>query len=333
MKRKTVKPMKGNDTISCMQEALLRHEKICIAGHSNPDGDAIGACLALGLSLQKAGKKVTVLLEDFAKKYDILEGKELIGEPKEAPELFVVLDCGGVDRLPAFARQWMEQARLTLQVDHHTSNPYFAHFNLVEEDASSTSEIVYTILRNEFPIDRRIALDLYAGLIYDTSAFHHTCTAPSTLRIAGELVSYGFDFTAVYDRFFYEKSFGETKALAKGIDHAERYFDNKCVLSTLTAQEIKDCGCTSKELDGIIAALNNIQQIEVACFLYERESGEIKGSFRGKGDWDVCVLAQQFGGGGHVKAAGCTFQCSLEEAKKQVLDAIGAVVHAKSELH
>lgn len=189
-----------NNTKQEILEKIAQAKTIQIAGHTNPDGDAIGACLAFGLALEKAGKDVTVLLEHYAPKYDVIPGKHLVKEAAAKADLFLALDCGDKGRLGA-AADWFHQADVTINIDHHSSNTYYGQYNYVEGASSSTSEIVYGFLEGNYPVDQDMAAGLYAGLIYDTGGFRHSSTSPNTMRVAGALMETGIPFTDIYNRF------------------------------------------------------------------------------------------------------------------------------------
>lgn len=310
-----------NNTKQEILEKIAQAKIIHIAGHTNPDGDAIGACLAMGAALEQAGKEVCVLLETYAPKYDLIPNGHLVKEAKTAADLFLALDCGDEGRLGT-AAEWFKKADFTINIDHHGSNTRYGQMNYVEGDASSTCEIVYGFLQGNYAVDEKIASALYAGLIYDTGGFRHSSTSPKTMRIAGDLMEKGIPFTEIYNRFFDSRSFSELKIMGQALENAEIYFGGKVICATITSEEIRKCNGTNKELDTIINYLKGVQGVEVACFLYEKTQTEVKASFRGADGKDVCRLAQQFGGGGHVKAAGCTIEAPIEKAKEMVLTEI-----------
>ena len=132
-------------------------------------------------------------------------------------------------------------------------------------------------------------------------------------------MAYGIPFTEIYNRFFDARSFSELKIMGRALDNAELLYDGKVVVSTITTAEIEALGGNNKELDAVINYLKGVLGVNVACFFYEKTETDVKGSFRGNDGYDVCALAQKFGGGGHVKAAGCTITAPIAEAKAMVL--------------
>lgn len=304
-------------------EQIAKANVIHIAGHTNPDGDAIGACLAFGAALEQAGKQVFVLLEPYAAKYSILPNQHLVREPEEKADLFLALDCGDFERLGA-AGAWFEKADQTINIDHHSSNTRYGDLWYVDGAASSTCELVYDFLDGTYPINTDMAAALYTGILYDTGAFRHTSTAPKTMRIAAALMETGIDFTKIYHRFFDSRSFSELKLMGQALQNAKLYLSGTVICATITAAEIAACNGSSKELDAIVNYLKGVEGTKIACFLYEKTDTDVKASFRAGDGQDVCALAQQFGGGGHVKAAGCTITAPLEQAKDMILKAIAA---------
>ncbi len=312
---------KMNDTFEQIQQVLQNCDTIAIGGHQSPDGDAVGACFAMAYALKKQGKRVFVLLEEFAPKYDMIVKKELLLPFEEytgfAPDAFVALDSGEKQRLGA-AEAVFEKARQKINIDHHASNTYFAAYNYVDSNASSASEIVYRFLREFVSLDKEIAAALYAGILYDTAGFRHSSTSPFTMTAAAELMTYPIDANKIYTAFFDSRSFSELKILAKAFDKAQLYFDKAVIYTALSLEEISQCHGSSKEVDGVVNFIKGVENVKIACFLYEKAENEIKASFRCTDGFDVCKLAQCFGGGGHVKAAGCTIHGSIKQAWEKI---------------
>ena len=257
----------------------------------------------------------------------MIPNSHLLAAPEGAgdADLFLSLDCGDLERLGA-AKEIFLKTPMHINIDHHESNTGFGLLNYVDADASSTSEIVYELIHGLLPIGAEEAAGLYAGLIYDTGGFRHSSTAPRTMQIAGELMACGIPFTAIYNEFFDARSFSEAKILGKAMENAELLFGGKAICSTITNAEIAACGGTNKELDAIINYLKGVRGVEVACFFYEKTETEVKGSFRGNDGYDVCALAQKFGGGGHIKAAGCTIAAPIARAREMVLAEVEKMV-------
>ncbi len=314
-------------SLDFIREMIEQNDNIVLCGHTNPDGDAIGACLALGSAIELIGKKVSVLLEDYGGKYNLIPNKHLVVSPEEVLEvdLFISLDCGDKERF-MYIIDVFERAKKTLNIDHHKSNTFFADYNYVDKQASSTCEMVYGILNGNFPVDEKIALALYTGLIFDTGGFRHSSATPDTMRIAGELMSYDIPFNKTYTAFFDEKSFSEAKLLGKAIDNMELLYEGKLVITTISLEEVEACKGSLKELDGVVNYIKGIQDSLVSCFIYQKTKDTVKASFRSEDGYDVAEFVGQFGGGGHMKAAGCTLMMGIEEAKAFMIEKVKPLI-------
>lgn len=304
-----------NNSFEEIRQTIDNSENIIIAGHTNPDGDAIGAVLAFAFALKSKNKNIYVLLEEYGQKYDCIAGKEFIykGDYSNVnADLFISLDCGDAERLGK-AKELFENM-YTINIDHHISNKYFGKLNFVDANASSTSEIVYKLLTGWIDIDKNIASCIYAGLVNDTGGFRHTSTTPVTMSIASELITYPFDFSKIYNSIYHSHTFTEVKIMGEALMNSELLCNGKFALSYISMDTIKKYNGTPKDVDGVSEYLKNIPNTVVSAFLYEKGENQIKASLRSEDGFDVSELMLQFGGGGHKKAAGCTLECSLVEA-------------------
>lgn len=309
-------------------EEIKKAENIVLAGHVSPDGDAVSANFALALAIKKLGKEPIVLLEKYSDTYNYLKGHNFVytGEQdKLNPELFISLDCGDISRLGR-VEEVFKRAKKTINIDHHMSNDDFAHINVVNKEGSSTSEVVFEIIKKmeedfgkEF-IDEDIATIIYTGIVFDTCGFKHKSTGKRTHQIAGELIEKGVDSSMVHTNIIYTHTLGNTRLLAKAIENMQ--VDGNISISALSKEDIlKKCNASFDELEGISGYLLDIKGIDVSAFLYEKRDGSIKVSFRSK-EINVNEIAGKFGGGGHKLASGATIKATLEEAKEIVLKEI-----------
>ena len=193
---------------------------IAIAGHIRPDGDCIGSCTALYLYLSQykkelAFQKIDVYLEEpLGREFSILAGFDKIRHSyntQEKYDVFISLDCGSTDRLGK-ALKFYESAAKTINIDHHISNQAFAGVNYVVADASSTCEVLYTLMEED-RITKEIAESLYVGIIHDTGVFKHSNTSEKTMNIAGRLISKGINFSYLIDESFYAKTYIQNQIL------------------------------------------------------------------------------------------------------------------------
>lgn len=296
-----------SDFMKAVQEA----DTIAIAGHMRPDGDCVGACMGLYgyIKSNYPDKAVTVYLEEFPEAFDYLREEQAFLEvcgQGESYDLFIALDCGDEERLGEVL-QVMKRAKHVFCVDHHITNTQFAEENFVFPESSSTSQILYTFMEDE-KINYETACALYTGIVHDTGVFKHSCTTSETMRIAGKLMDKGIPFGKIIDGSFYMKSYKQLQIMGRCLLESVRILDGRCIFSVVRKSVMDFYNAKPSDLDGVIDQMRTTEGIEVAILLDEREPGEYKVSMRSNELVDVSSIARFFGGGGHVKAAGCTIE-------------------------
>jgi len=281
---------------------------VAISGHVRPDGDCVGATMALYQYLNKTLKdaKVDVLLESPSPVFAEIAGfSDIISEKMQDQvyDVFIVVDSVP-DRI-GFAYAYFQKAKKTINVDHHISNPGgVCDAEYIVPEASSASELVYDLLDKTY-MDAELAKTIYIGIIHDTGVFQYSNTSPKTHRIAAELLEYGFDFPKLIDETFYEKTYVQSQILGRTLLENILLMDGQCAVGVVSKKTMDFYHVTSKDFEGIVNQLRIIKGVEVAIFMYEQDTLEYKVSLRSCGKVDVSRVAQFFGGGGHVRAAGC----------------------------
>lgn len=296
-------------------------QTIYITGHTNPDGDCIGSTFGFALAMAKLGKKPVILLEDYADRFNILEGSEYVfnGDYSHIePEIMFSIDCGSKERM-GIAESVFERAAYTYNIDHHISNTAFGSVNIVNAAASSACEVIYEIISQFVDIDKDIATALYTGLLTDTGGFRHNCTSERTHQIAGKLVALGVDTPTIHTKFLMEHSLAEAKIFARAISKME--LKNKIAYTYVTKEDMEGCGASPKNLDSIVGYLLNTEGAEVSLFASERENNVVKLSFRSK-NIDVNAIAALYGGGGHILAAGASAEGNINDVLSNVISEV-----------
>lgn len=295
-------------------KAITKADTIAIGGHMRPDGDCIGSCMGLyGYIISNfPDKKVSVYLEDFPEAFHYLKAEEAFVKKADAYDLFISLDCGDEERLGE-AGAVMKQADFVYNVDHHITNTKFGDENYVVADASSTSQILYTLMEDE-KISYDVACALYTGIIHDTGVFKHSNTSGETMRIAGKLMEKGIPFGEIIDGSFYMKTYKQLQIMGRCLLESVRILDGRCIFSVVKQDVMEFYEAKPSDLDGIIDEMRTTDGIEVAILLSEREKGEFKISMRSNDIVDVSEIARFFGGGGHIRAAGCSIKGSAFDA-------------------
>ncbi len=310
-----------------LSDRIAKVDSIAIGGHVRPDGDCVGSCMGLYLYLKETcpEKQVDVYLQDIPDIYRFLKRADQIREnidPTQVYDLFISLDCGDEGRLD-FSMPLFEQAKETFCVDHHISNVGFADENVIEPEASSTSEVLCTLLDPD-RFTEEIAEAFYLGIIQDTGVFQYSCTSPETMRVAARLMETGIDAPKIIRETFYEKSYRQNRMLGKALEESRLACQGKVICSVIRLEDMKQVGATPKSLDGIVSQLRDTRGVEASVFLYETDPGEYKISLRSGERVDVARIAITFGGGGHMRAAGANASGDPDEIIRQIVDQIEA---------
>lgn len=290
-------------------------KRIGISGHVRPDGDCVGACLALWQFLHKnfPQAEVKVLLEEPQEIFRNLKGFDRIISDFPEEEVFDVyfaLDCNE-ERLGE-AVKYFQAAVKTINIDHHVSNTGCGDVNLIRPEIGSTCEVLYDLI-GEGHLDKDIAEALYTGMIHDTGVFQYSNTTPETMRKGANLISYGFDFARLIEETFYQRTYIQSQIMGRALMESIRFMDNRCIVSAVTRKTMDFYNAGPKDLDGIVNHLRNIKGISCAIFMYEADVLEYKVSMRSDDKVDVAKVAVYFGGGGHARAAGCTMRGTFHD--------------------
>ena len=289
--------------------------KIVILGHVNPDGDCVGSCLAVYNYIKEwdSSKTVTVRLERLPSKFSYLSGFDAIETEagEETYDLCICLDSSDEERLGDF-KSCFDRSAKTICIDHHITNRGYAQENVIDGHASSACEVVYGQL-DESRISKRVAECIYTGIIHDTGVFKYSNTSRNTMEIAGKMMEKGIDFGTIIDGSFYKKTYMQSQILGRALLESITFLDGRCIFSVVRKKDMDFYGVDKSDLDGIVDQLRVIDGIECAIFLYETGIHQFKVSLRSNSIVDVSRIAAYFGGGGHVRAAGCTMSGSVHD--------------------
>ena len=304
--------------------ALKQAETVAIGGHIRPDGDCFGSCMGLYQYIKSVypNIKVDVYLEPVPECFHMFPvAKEILHEVKDVVyDLFISLDCASVDRL-GFSQCLFDRAKKTLCVDHHISNSGFASENYIVPEASSASELVYHLI-DKTAITTEVAECLYLGIVHDTGVFQYSSTSPETMEAAAELMRRNVRASEIIDKTYYEKTYVQNLMLGKALQESCLLLEGKVIASHITRETMDANHIKPSDLEGIVSQLRVTKGVEVAIFMYELEKNEFKVSLRASGDINVSKVAQFFGGGGHVKAAGLTMKGTSQEITDKLLEQI-----------
>lgn len=310
--------------MNSLLDLIRNSNEIAVISHINPDGDSIGSIMGLGLALKQIHQNVKIFIcDDIPKKYQFIPGIDIVKQYKpEEPidfDLCFVLDCAEKARL-GNSEKILEKSKKVINVDHHVSNNFYGDINIVDTEASSTSEIVYSLIKEnlQLRIDASIATCLYIGIVTDTGRFIYDNTSAYTHKIVAELLDLGINLQEIVVHIYQTKSENSVRLLGHILSNMDIIYNGKVAMLFITSDLLKQFSVHHSEIDGMIDYARDIEGVEVAIMLKNLDSNRVRVSFRSKNNVDVNKLAREFNGGGHRKASGATVEGSLEQVKKQV---------------
>jgi phosphoesterase RecJ-like protein len=296
----------------------------------NPDGDAIGSLMAMGLSLNAVNKKTTLYCESpIPAVYRFLPEVHRVEHHINSTDydLAVILDCGNLQRIGTAASAVRGMPAIA-NIDHHITNTGFGHFQIIDTSACATAEIVYKLIKQmDIPIDSAIATSIYTGILADTGSFRFSNTNRAAFAISQEMVELGVDPYDIAQHVYGTYSLSRIKLLNLALDSIEISKNGKLSIMTLTKEMFDQTHTQPEDVDGLINYAKRIKDVKVAALIQENQNGIEKSedsnrfhvSLRSDGAIDVAVIASSFGGGGHSTAAGFSIDATLPDIKSQII--------------
>jgi phosphoesterase RecJ-like protein len=304
-------------------EAIENNNSFLLLSHIDPDGDAIGSLIAMQELLRRRGKEAVAYDRDGVPEiYRFLEGSgEIVSTLPSRPfDAAIFLECPSARRAGAECGPLVESIPLWVNLDHHEDNANFGHINILAPGAAAVGEIIYDLYEAlGEPMDSTIAEALYTAIMTDTGSFKYSNTTPRSHEISGRLIELGAVPDVVY-REVYEK-LSPAAALLAARAHSTLTLEDAIACITITRAMLDEVGATAEDTHDIVAFGRPIRTVQVALLFRETEN-DIKVSLRSKGGVDVNKIAVGFGGGGHLRAAGCNIKGTMEEVKEKVFTAV-----------
>jgi phosphoesterase RecJ-like protein len=305
-------------------DALASCASVLISVHRNPDGDALGSQLALFDALERMGKSVRAHnLDPVPEIFRFLPGSERITFGKEVAGRFdalVVLDAEP-QRTGLFNGTY--PARTLVNIDHHITNPREWPLTWLDPDAAATGEMVFHLLeRMNAPIDKMIAINLFAAIFTDTGSFRYSNTSPESMRIAASLIEAGADPWIVTENVYESFAFRRIKLLGTVLAGTERSEDGRIAWVVVTDELYRTTGTSAEDTDNFVNFVRAIKGVEVAVLFRQTGPEQFKISLRSKGRVDLSHVAQAMGGGGHRNAAGGILDGPFPATRERVISAV-----------
>ncbi len=307
-------------------EAINKSDNIFIASHINPDGDNIGSSLSLALALKKLNKNIIVLSTDIIPNdYLFLPGTELYQEYDESLgpiDLLIVVDSSDIDRLGR-NKDLLNNSKIVVNIDHHITNTFFGNINIVDEKSAATGELIYYFIkRMGIKLDKYIATNIYTAINTDSGKFSYESVSSDTHRIAADLIDVGIDVNDINIKLYESTSMESTNLFIRTLATLNTHCDNKIATVKVSQKMLEETNTSLNDTEGIVSFIRTIDSIEVSCLLKEIDSSQIKISLRSKNYIDVASICGAFGGGGHIRAAGCTIYSDLDTAESKIVQEI-----------
>lgn len=300
-------------------------ENIAIFTHINCDGDAVGSSFALKKVLDEFGKKTTVFIDKKIPERlkfmpELYDAEYLTAYEDKNFDLFVALDCGDLTRLGEYATVF-EKAENTILIDHHKSNGGFAKENFVIPEASATGEVLFDIINEaNFLISKETASLLYGAIASDTGSFQYSNTSEKTHLIASKLIGLGADSVYVSKKLFDTLMVSEIKIKGYAMSNFNLFAEGKICTVGISKETMNELGCIYEDVEGLSGFPRSVDGVEVGLLIKEYSDGVFKISIRTNSYVDATQLASKFGGGGHIRASGCTIEGTLEEVTQKIVN-------------
>ena len=314
-----------NDTIKSIATLLKDLDGIMIYPHVNMDGDALGSATAICLALRQLGKKAYIMInEPVPKNLDFLEIGCTTEDDSvlEEIQLSLMLDCNDINRIPG-RESAFERGKLKGCIDHHQNKSSTIRFDFIrsEPKSAATGEIIYNLIK---ALGVEISLDManciFTAITTDTGNFQHINTTRRSHDIVGHLYNIeGFNSKQISALIYERKSKEALKMESMVLSNLNYYEGGKIAVGRITQDLLNEMNCTMDEADGIVQQVMSIDGVEVGCLLKQSELN-VRASLRGRSYANMQTVASEFGGGGHILAAGCTFTTlDVDEAERTIV--------------
>lgn len=310
---------------------IKQAESIVILTHESPDGDAIGSSLALKKILEKIDKNADVIIPEVPRLYSYLPNINDVKKESEIKQydLAIAVDCADLKRLSA--KEYFENSKKTISIDHHGSNKMFADLNFVNPVSPACCEVLAGMLGYyQIEIDKAIGTYLMTGIITDTGGFRHQGITPETFEFTADLIRIGVDVPEIYKNTLCTKSKANFRLTKKIMDRMELLEDGKIAFTYINTQDLEEVEAEPGDHEGLVDIGKNIEGVEVSIFIRQKENEEAyKVSMRSTdkvNSSDVCLM---FGGGGHPRAAGALIHGNVEQVKDKIVNEVIKVLRVE----
>ncbi|WP_138751546.1 DHH family phosphoesterase [Paenibacillus sinopodophylli] len=307
---------------------MKSNDDFLVVSHVQPDGDAISSTVVVGWLLQKLGKTFVLINEsELPSRLSFLDQYETIvhyktSVPDRKFDAVISIDCADFKRIGEVAGSFASDAKL-LNIDHHPTNNGFGTVNVIRSEAAATVEILFDLLeRAGIACDLDCGTAIYTGLLTDTGGFRYSNTSPRVMEIASHLLALGVSGNELADHLLEKMTRAKLNLLQLALNRLTFTDNLEIGWVYIGKDDLRDTGAIPEDLEGIVNYALNVDGVEVGILFKETEDGAVKASIRSAGKANVAAIAQQFGGGGHIRAAGCRLEGSLTDSIAVLVEAV-----------
>ena len=298
--------------LDAVVDRLHAGRRFVISSHQRPDGDAIGSAMAAAFALRALGKHADVVFDapppHFLQPFPGVDHLRIATRVDEIYDAALIMECGALDRTGVAGLDLSP----VVNIDHHLGNTRYGQVNWIDESAAACTELVFTLVeRLGAPLTPEIATHLYLGILTDTGSFHFSHITPRTFEIARRSVEAGADPQWIARTHYDSSTLGRVKIFGAVLNGMELDPSGRVAVLTITDAIAAAAGATYDDTEGLINFPLTVKDIQAVAFFKEMTDGSWRVSMRSKGNVDVRAIASQFGGGGHVNAAGCSVRGEL----------------------
>ena len=308
-------------TLDEILKEINKAQNIVILTHESPDGDAVGSSLALKLAIEKLDKNVDVIIPEYSRLFNFLPAANEIKKESEIKnyDLAISVDCANLKRLAK--REYFEQAKKTIVVDHHGSNNMYGDLNYVNPVSPACCEVLAGMIEYfEINIDKSIGTCIMTGIITDTGGFRHAGINSETFEFTAELIRKGVNIPDIYKRTLRTKTRANFELTKRVMSRMELLEDGKITFTYITSEDEKETGAEPGDHEGLVDIGMDIEGVEVSIFIRQKEEeNAYKISMRSGDNVNVSDICLMFGGGGHQRAAGALIQGNVEQVREKIL--------------
>lgn len=308
-------------TLDNIVEEVKKAESIVILTHESPDGDAVGSVLAMYNALKQLGKNADVIVPKYSRIFKYLPGAEeiLTEGKKEQYDLAISLDCGSMDRLNGW-QSYFVNAKTSINIDHHTKNSMFGDFNYVDPASPACCQILIIVLEAlNIKITKEIGTCLLTGIITDTGGFKYQGVTSETFQFVAWLLQSGINVSEIYQKALQIKTKANYELTKIAMNRMEFLENGKIAFTYITLNDEEEVKAEEGDHEGIVEIGRDIEGVEVSIFLHQKDEKTYKVSFRSNNYVNVSDVATLFGGGGHIRAAGCKMIGAPEQIKTNLV--------------